>query len=188
MINRGGPTFVTRLQDETGRAPAEVVRASRVVRDGFDLPALYAEIDALDNKIDGQAQLDLYQSVGRLVLRPAVWVLRTATATARRPGGGLAAGARTLEPKLASLLPAFMSDARSARASALCAGRRAGASSPNGWRCSKSPSSCPISRLVARAAGAALDAAARHSSPSPTRFRIGRIEEAARTITPIGLL
>ena len=43
------------------------MRAFAVVRDGFGLPALYAEIDALDNKIDGQMQLDLYAAVGRLV-------------------------------------------------------------------------------------------------------------------------
>ena len=43
------------------------MRAFTIVRDGFGLPALYAEIDALDNKIDGQMQLDLYAAVGRLV-------------------------------------------------------------------------------------------------------------------------
>ena len=60
LVNRGGPSFVTRLQDATGRGARDVVRAFTVVRDGFGLPALYREIDALDNKIDGQVQLDLY--------------------------------------------------------------------------------------------------------------------------------
>ena len=43
------------------------MRAFTVARDGYGLAALYAEIDALDGKIDGQAQLDLYAAVGRLI-------------------------------------------------------------------------------------------------------------------------
>ena len=62
LVNRGGPSFVNRLQEATGRTAADVVRTFTVVRDGFALPALYREIDALDNQIDGQAQLDLYQT------------------------------------------------------------------------------------------------------------------------------
>ena len=45
LINRGGPAFVTRLQDATGRGAREVVRAFAVVRDGFDLNSLYRQID-----------------------------------------------------------------------------------------------------------------------------------------------
>src|SRR5690606_2766319 len=52
-INRGGPSFVTRLQDLSGRTAADVIEAYVVVRDGFELPELYREIDALDAKIDG---------------------------------------------------------------------------------------------------------------------------------------
>ena len=37
LVNRGGPAFVSRLQDATGRSAGEVVRAFTVVRDGFAL-------------------------------------------------------------------------------------------------------------------------------------------------------
>ena len=65
LVNRGGPSFVTRLQDAdraqrraTWCAPSPwCATASRCRRS-------IAEIDALDNQIDGQVQLDLY-AVGR---------------------------------------------------------------------------------------------------------------------------
>jgi glutamate dehydrogenase len=76
VINRGGPSFITRMQDLTGCAAAEAVAAFSVVRDGFELPALYSEIDALDNKVDGNLQLELYQSVGRLVHSATTWFLK----------------------------------------------------------------------------------------------------------------
>ena len=109
LINRGGPSFVTRLQDATGRGAREVVRAFTVVRDGFGLSALYREIDALDNKIDGQVQLDLYATVGRLIQAASAWDLKNGseTATLGKQIADLQEARKTLEPKLASLLPAF---------------------------------------------------------------------------------
>ena len=50
LVNRGGPAFVSRLQDLTGRSAADVVRAFTIARDGYGLTHLYAEIDALDNQ------------------------------------------------------------------------------------------------------------------------------------------
>ena len=110
LVNRGGPSFVSRLMDATGRGAREVVRAFTVVRDGFGLPALYAEIDALDNKIDGQVQLDLYAAVGRLVLAATAWVLKNGSddADSASTSPRSRRRAQALEPKLASLLPDFM--------------------------------------------------------------------------------
>ncbi|TYK97002.1 hypothetical protein E0F70_12245, partial [Streptococcus dysgalactiae] len=67
LVNRGGPSFTNRLMEATGRSAADVVRTFAVIRAGFGLSALYREIDALDNKIDGQVQIDLYQVVSRLI-------------------------------------------------------------------------------------------------------------------------
>ena len=75
-VNRGGPAFVSRMQDFSGATAAEVVDAFVVVRDGFDLGPLYAEIDALDNRIDGEAQLELYQAIGRLIGDSTAWHLK----------------------------------------------------------------------------------------------------------------
>src|SRR5690606_30991174 len=75
LVNRGGPSFVNRLMESTGRSAADVVRTFALIRDGFALPPLYREIDALDNRIDGQVQLDLYQMVSRLILGVSYWYL-----------------------------------------------------------------------------------------------------------------
>ena len=37
LVNRGGPAFVSRLQDLTGRSAADVVRAFTIARDGYGL-------------------------------------------------------------------------------------------------------------------------------------------------------
>ena len=107
--------------DATGRGAREVVRAFAVVRDGFGLPALYREIDALDNKIDGQVQLDLYAAVGRLVLAASAWDLKNGSGTAPL-GAQIAAlqeARKVLEPKLASLLPDFTRERMAVRKLAL---------------------------------------------------------------------
>src|SRR5690606_19341842 len=108
-IDRGGPTFISRLQDLTGRTAEDIARAFIIVRDGFELPALIERIDALDNRIAGMAQLDLYAAVTRLIRSATAWYLGHGT------GGALAdeisalrAARAELEPQLARLLPAAM--------------------------------------------------------------------------------
>ena len=60
LINRGGPTLLVAARDRSGASVAELTRAYAAVRDAFALQELHAEIDALDAKIPGQLQLDLY--------------------------------------------------------------------------------------------------------------------------------
>ncbi|HEY9214741.1 MAG TPA: NAD-glutamate dehydrogenase [Ancylobacter sp.] len=76
MINRGGPAFAARLADETGADIGSIAKAFAATRDGFDLNALNREIDALDGKIAGAVQLDLYAAVQELLLDRTVWFLR----------------------------------------------------------------------------------------------------------------
>src|SRR6202521_6188476 len=76
MINHVGSVFVHRLQEDTGAAPAEVVRAYILVRDVFALPALWTAIEALDNKVPAAVQLQMLIETGRLVVRASVWFLR----------------------------------------------------------------------------------------------------------------
>jgi glutamate dehydrogenase len=117
LINRGGPAFVTRLQDATGRTVREIVRAFAIVRDGFGLPGLYRDIDALDNQIGGQVQLDLYIAVGRLLYAASAWDLKNGTGE-RSIGeqiAGLVEALKVLEPKLLSMLPQYTKDRIEAR-------------------------------------------------------------------------
>src|SRR5690606_2904172 len=112
IVNRGGAVFITQLQDMTGRSTAEIVEAYTVVRDGFDLEALYAGIDALDNKIDGQLQLSLYERIRRLVVYGTAWQLKNGA-------GDVPVAERILKlrdafqqltPVLKDILPSFLRD------------------------------------------------------------------------------
>ena len=57
MINRGGPSLVVRIADQTGALPAGIAAAFAAVRNSYDMPALNDEINALDGKLPGKVQL-----------------------------------------------------------------------------------------------------------------------------------
>jgi glutamate dehydrogenase len=76
MINRVGPTFVSRLKGELGASAADVVRAYMATREVFGLVGLWREIEALDNRIADAVQTELIQESGRLVQRGTLWFLR----------------------------------------------------------------------------------------------------------------
>lgn len=185
LVNRGGPSFVNRLQEATGRTAADVVRTFALVRDGFALSALYREIDALDNQIDGQVQLDLYQMVSRLIYVTSGWYLKNDTGTA--PLGQriaeLQEARKALEPKLVSLLPAFSRERIEEKRHGLF---KSGA--PEGLAgqlaLSEVAELIPDIALTARTAGADIVAAAKAFFAVSDAFRIPRVEDAARSITP----
>jgi glutamate dehydrogenase len=76
MINRGGATLIVRIADQTGAAPAAIAAAFAAVRNSLDMVELNSEIDALDNRLPGKTQLDLYAAVQDLLLDRLVWFLR----------------------------------------------------------------------------------------------------------------
>ena len=81
MINRGGATLIVRIADQTGSASSSIAAAFAAVRNSYDLIELNSEIDALDNKISGKVQLDLYAAVQNLLLDRLVWFLRNVDLT-----------------------------------------------------------------------------------------------------------
>ncbi|MEL6503430.1 MAG: NAD-glutamate dehydrogenase [Pseudomonadota bacterium] len=110
MINRGGPTFITRVSDRTGAPMAEIARAYVTVRDAFDLPAINASIDALDTKIDGELQLSLYKTVQERVISQTVWFVRYGDYAKGigKVAEDYAKAVTTLMPKLPELVPDFL--------------------------------------------------------------------------------
>jgi glutamate dehydrogenase len=76
IINRGGPSFMVRIADQTGASPARIAAAFAGVRDSYGMTALNNEIDALDNTIPGGLQLELYAAVQDLLLDRVVWFIR----------------------------------------------------------------------------------------------------------------
>ena len=76
MINHGGPAFVTELTAATSASPGEVALAFSAVRDSYGLVTLNAAIDALDGKVPGAVQLELYSEVVALLRQQSLWFLR----------------------------------------------------------------------------------------------------------------
>ena len=81
MINRGGASFINRIIDETGADEAAIATAYILARESFGFIDLNGEIDALDNKIPSEVQMELYLAVQDLVRQQTVWFLRNVTAS-----------------------------------------------------------------------------------------------------------
>ena len=67
MVNRMGATFILRMQEDTGRTPAEVAKAYTIAREALDARDLWAQIDALDGKVPESVQIDALQVIWHLL-------------------------------------------------------------------------------------------------------------------------
>ena len=78
MLNRIRPTLVQQLCEDSGKPSADVARAFTIIRESFDLPSIWADIEALDNQLPAKVQIDMLVGVGALLERAIVWLLRSA--------------------------------------------------------------------------------------------------------------
>ncbi len=76
VINRAGATFLFRLMEETGAAPADIARAYVVARDVFVQRQIWEQIEALDNKVDAATQAEMLLEGRKLVERASRWLVR----------------------------------------------------------------------------------------------------------------
>jgi glutamate dehydrogenase len=93
-INRMGATFLLRMQEDTGRSPAEVAKAFTITRETLDARSLWQQIDALDGKVPESVQIDALQVIWNLQRSFTRWLLNRpgaipdiATAVARYHDG-----------------------------------------------------------------------------------------------------
>ena len=84
LVNRAGITFVSDLKARTGRSAPEIARAYLIVREIFELPGLWAEIEALDNVVPARVQTEMLLEIAAIVERAADLV---AAAASPRPCG-----------------------------------------------------------------------------------------------------
>jgi glutamate dehydrogenase len=124
MINRGGPSLVVRIADQTGASAASIAAAFAAVRDSFGMTAINTEIDALDGVVQGALQLELYGAVQDLLLDRLVWFIRNVDLT--RGLADIVAHYRDGIQAVAATLDAALSEeaqrARAARRLALTGG------------------------------------------------------------------
>ena len=81
LVNRMGPTFVPRVQGDTGAEPAQIARAYTAAREIFAMRAVWEQIEALDNKVRAQLQYEAAFQTSRLLRHATYWLLTT------RPAG-----------------------------------------------------------------------------------------------------
>jgi glutamate dehydrogenase len=76
ILHGGGTTFTFRLREETGARASDVARAYTVAREVFQMRPQWAEIEALDNRVPADIQLEMLLEGRRLVERGTRWFLR----------------------------------------------------------------------------------------------------------------
>jgi len=77
LVNRLGPTYAFRMQQELGAQAHEVAQAFVAVRSIFQLPTLWQAIESLDNKTSADVQNQMHILVRGLVERSTHWLLRS---------------------------------------------------------------------------------------------------------------
>lgn len=75
VINRLGPTFIRKMSDRTGADIAAITHAYLIVRESFGLPAIWAQIESLDNKVSAQIQINATHKTIKLAERETSWIL-----------------------------------------------------------------------------------------------------------------
>jgi glutamate dehydrogenase len=76
LINRMGPVFPVRAQEDTGADPAAIARAYSIAREVFAVRDLWAQIESLDNAIPAAVQYSAMIETTRLLRHVSYWLLQ----------------------------------------------------------------------------------------------------------------
>jgi len=76
MAHGGGTTFAFRLHEESGAPASEIARAYAAARDIFEMRPQWGEIEALDNRVEADVQIEMLLAGRRLIERGSRWLLR----------------------------------------------------------------------------------------------------------------
>ncbi len=105
IVNRARMTFIHDMRARTGRTPTEIAQAYIIVRKGFELRRLWAEIEALDNKVAAQVQIEMLLEIANLVERAAGWLLYRKRLAIGPETARFAPSVRSIAGSLFDLLP-----------------------------------------------------------------------------------
>jgi glutamate dehydrogenase len=75
LVNRMGPSFVTRAQEDTGAEPAQIARAYTAAREIFAMREVWEHIESLDNKVPAVLQYEAAFQTSRLLRHATYWLL-----------------------------------------------------------------------------------------------------------------
>jgi glutamate dehydrogenase len=123
LINRAGITFIHDMRARTGKSPAEIARAYRIVREVFELPAAWTNIEGLDNRVPADLQSEMLLDIAGLIEHATAWLLRHDRLDLAHEIERLRPSTRTLAGLLPSVLPATDRAIADERARRLAAGK-----------------------------------------------------------------
>src|SRR5690606_24347745 len=102
LINRMGPTFARRLQEDTGADAATVARAYTIAREIFDIRPLWSKIEQLDNAVASAMQYEMLRETTDLLEFCSYWLIRRHAHALK-----IEAQVSRLQPQLAQLTEAL---------------------------------------------------------------------------------
>jgi glutamate dehydrogenase len=105
LVNRAGITFLHDLRERTGRSVGDVARAYSIAKRIFALDALWAEINALDNKVPTAAQSEMLLTGRRVMRRATAWFLRGGALDIEEAVAAFAPKIAQLAERVAEILP-----------------------------------------------------------------------------------
>jgi glutamate dehydrogenase len=76
IVNRMGPTFVSRTQQDTGADAATVARAYSIAREVFEVRDLWQSIEQLDNKVASATQYAMTLDTVTLIRQATYWLIQ----------------------------------------------------------------------------------------------------------------
>jgi glutamate dehydrogenase len=76
IVNRMGPTFVSRTQQDTGADVATVARAYSIAREVFDVREMWQGIEALDNRAAAAVQYGMVGDTIGLIRQATYWLIQ----------------------------------------------------------------------------------------------------------------
>jgi glutamate dehydrogenase len=75
LVNRMGPVFALRAREDTGADTGRIARAYTIAREVFDMRELWADVEALDNRVPAKVQYAMMYQTSRLLRHMTYWFL-----------------------------------------------------------------------------------------------------------------
>ncbi|HKE46132.1 MAG TPA: NAD-glutamate dehydrogenase [Steroidobacteraceae bacterium] len=75
LVNRMGPVFALRAQEDTGANTGRIARAYTIAREVFDMRDLWSDVEALDNRVPAETQYEMMYQTSRLLRHMTYWFL-----------------------------------------------------------------------------------------------------------------
>jgi glutamate dehydrogenase len=75
LVNRMGPVFAIRAQEDTGADVAAMARAYSIAREVFGMRDLWVGIESLDNRVPADVQYSMMYQTSRLLRHMTYWLL-----------------------------------------------------------------------------------------------------------------